>query len=255
MARLTNKLMVLGLAGMLALPGPAHAGGPVVNTDAPPSSADYSGLSQVTNMASLNGMANLQALGGMANMNIGEMLMQSVVQAAVSQLTSQLLGQIGGMGGEMLGGIMQGAMSQNLGGLMGQQMGGLTSSFGGIQGGLSGGLGSSFGGLVQGAVTGLVQTGMQQLLGGMQGGSSGGGSNIGGNYNSGSGLEGPVLSYTTTIDPQSINYRAGALDAALGNPPDSTFLMTGGTWDTNYWAGYQKALLANATTSATVVVN
>lgn len=254
MARFMNKLMVLGVAAAMAMPGVGFAGGSPQVNNPNPTGVSIQNIMSPPNFSQLNGLGSLAA-GGLGNMDIKSMLTTAITQA-VTQLTSQMLGQIGG---GMLSGIAGGMVGQSLGGMLGEQTasiggistGGLTSSLGGMQGGL-GSLGDSFGGLLQGAaqdaLNGLVQTGLQQVLGGMQGGGGGsGGTSLGGNTNSNSD-EQPVLSASAPVDTTTINYQAGMLDAARGNGPDTTFVIStyGSTmvWDSNYWAGYQKALVA-----------
>lgn len=237
MARMTSKLVVMGLAGLLAVPG-AYAGGTAVNTNSPRGTLIGPVTNPLENVTdALQNMGNLN-VGALTGQNFGQMLMTSVM----TQLTSQLLGKIDPTG--MLSGV-----AGNFGGMAST---GLNSQLfgGGIQNAISSGS-LNFGGLVdsivKGAVDGVVKIALDKVLGGIQGGgdsgsdggdSSGGGTSIGGVVDE----DAPILAFTTNIDNTSTNFVAGQYDAAQGLQPDSRFLMVNGEYDSNYWAGYSRAL-------------
>lgn len=228
---------------------------------------DTFNASQLQGLASLQNLSAMNGLMGanIGNMNLGEMLAASVVSGLMSgsPIDMQMLGQIGGVA---VAGMMQQGLGGNLGGLTGG-LGGIGGGLGGIGGGL-GGLGglANFGGLEGIATAALGQVlnqAVQQVMGGIQGGSSGGGGgggsntdNFGGSFTSGGvtiggGIpvtdEAPVISKNAPIVETSVNYKAGEYDAFKGNTPDERFKFADDqSYDTNYWAGYQEALLLMA---------
>lgn len=253
MARLKTTVVMMSLAGLVVAPM-VHAAGAAVNTNTP-----YSTPVSIPNIS--NPLANVTGAMGtglLANSLTGQSFGQVLMNSVMTQVTSQLLGKIdpSGMLGQIAGPAIGQALAGNFGGLTNT---GLTSSLlgGGIQNAMSSGS-LNFGGLVDSVMQGVAQgvgnaAGQmiaQQVLGGIQGGSGGGGGSdyvdTGGGISIGGAVDedAPILSYSTTINTNSTNYGAGQYDGTQGLQPDSRFLMSDGNYDSNYWAGYQRALVA-----------
>jgi len=247
MAHFRNNILALSLAGLLAVPGVYASGSSLYDNDAPASSGNMLGAvnaNPFSSIASLNGLA----AGGLGNMNLGQMLMNTMVQ----QLTSKLLGTIDPSG--MLGAVAAQGMTGQLGQLTSMGSTGLTSNLlgGGIQNAMNSST-LSFGGLVNAAVNAgvnaVVTKGVEMVtekLGGISGGSGDSGTaSIGGTADA----DMPALAYNAAIDATSENYTVGTYDAIRGLQPDSRYLMSSAAtaaWDSNYMAGYKSGLLTAA---------